>query len=283
LSIACGNSADPYRPFTGLSGINNATNSVSSSYNALQIGITRYFGGLNGSLAYTYGHSIDEGSSGGYGSPEVINSYNLSQSTASSNFDERHILAISLVYDIPIFTKPGLLHSTLGGWQISDLTSFQTGTPFSVVNQVVADNAGTGNAFSTTPNNPVQSYPDIVGNIHGKAAIRHPGGQPGPRLYNSDAFAAPQGLTYGNAGRNVLNLPANTNFDMGLFKNFAVHEDMHFEFRAEAFNIFNHTQWSGINQVADCYGSDACASDGFLTATSAHNARILQLAAKFVF
>ncbi|WP_260736495.1 TonB-dependent receptor [Tunturiibacter lichenicola] len=283
LSIACGNSADLYRPFTGLSGINNATNSVSSSYSALQIGLTRYFGGLNGSVAYTYGHSIDEGSSGGYGSTEVINSYNLRQSTASSNFDERHILAVSLVYDIPLFTKPGLLHSTLGGWQISDLTTFQTGTPFSIINTVTSDNAGTGNSFATSQGNSVQSYPDIVGNIHGPAAIRHPGGQPGPRLYNSDAFAAPQGLTYGNAGRNILNLPAHTNFDMGLFKNFAVHEDTHFEFRAEAFNVFNHTQWSAVNATADCYGPTACAADGFLTATAAHNARILQLAAKFVF
>jgi Carboxypeptidase regulatory-like domain/TonB-dependent Receptor Plug Domain len=278
LSVACGNSADPYRPFNGLSGINNSTNSVNSNYNALQIGLSRYFGGLNGSVAYTFGHSIDEGSAGNYGATEVVNSYNLSQSKASSVFDERHIFELSLVYDIPLFTKPGLLHSTLGGWQISDLTSFQTGTPFSVTNQINADNAGTGNLFTT-----IQSYPDIVGNIHGKAAIRHPGGQPGPRLYNSDAFAAPQGLTYGNAGRNVLNLPAHTNFDMGLFKNFAVHEGMHFEFRTEAFNVFNHTQWSGINSTADCYGASACASDGFLTATSAHNARILQLAGKFVF
>jgi hypothetical protein len=86
LSVACGNSADLYRPYTGLSGI-NASNIVNSSYNALQIGVSRYFGGLNGSLAYTYGHSIDEGSSGGYGSTEVLNSYNLNQSTASSNFD----------------------------------------------------------------------------------------------------------------------------------------------------------------------------------------------------
>ena len=285
LIVACGlfDGAAPYRPYTGLDGINNSTNAVSSNYNALQIGLTRYFGGLNGSVAYTYGHSIDEGSSGGYGSTEVINSYNLSQSTASSNFDERHILAVSVVYDIPLFVKPGLLHSTLGGWQISDLTTYQTGTPFSIINTVTADNAGTGNAFATSQGNSVQSYPDIVGNIHGPVSIRHPGGQPGPRLYNIDAFAAPQGLTYGNAGRNVLNLPAHTNFDMGLFKNFAVHEDMHFEFRAEAFNIFNHTQWSAINATADCYGASACASDGFLTATAAHNARILQLAAKFVF
>jgi hypothetical protein len=285
LIVACGlfDGAAPYRPYIGLSGINNSTNVGTSNYNALQIGLSRYFGGLNGSVAYTYGHSIDDGSSGAYGNTEVINSYNLRQSKASSVFDERHILEVSLVYDIPIFTRPGLLHSVLGGWQISDLTSFQTGTPFSVTNVINTDNAGTGNAFATSQGNQVQSYPDIVGNIHGNAAIRNPAGQPGPRLYNSDAFAAPQGLTYGNAGRNVLNLPNRTNFDMGLFKNFAVREGMHFEFRTEAFNVFNHTQWSAIDSTADCYGASACASDGFLTATAAHNPRILQLAGKFVF
>ena len=210
VSVACGNSADPYRPFLGLDGINNATNVSTSHYDALQIGLSRYAGGLNGSIAYTYGHSIDTGSSGGYGSTEVVNSYNLGQSKASSVFDERHIFEASLVYDVPLFTKTGLLHSVLGGWQISDLTSFQTGTPFSVTNSVNADNAGTGNAFTT-----VQSYPDVVGDIHGKVAQRQIAGQPGPRLYNVDAFAAPRGLTYGNAGRNVLNLPSHTNFDNG--------------------------------------------------------------------
>ena len=75
--------------------------------------------------------------------------------------------------------------------------------------------------------------------------------------------------------RNSLNLPTHTDYDMGLFKNFTVHEDMHFEFRAEAFNIFNHTQWSAINNSA-CYGSAFCSDNAFLTATAAHNARILQ-------
>ena len=83
--------------------------------------------------------------------------------------------------------------------------------------------------------------------------MKHPAGVQGPRLWNSDAFGPPQGLTYGTAGRNILNLPARTNFDMGLFKSFAVHEDMHFEFRAEAFNVFNHTQWSQVNNNS-CYG-----------------------------
>jgi Carboxypeptidase regulatory-like domain/TonB-dependent Receptor Plug Domain len=280
LAIACGNSADPSRPFYGISGITHNSNIGQSTYDALQVGVSRYFGRLNGSLAYTYGHSIDDGSDGLV--TEVVNTYNPQGSLASSNFDERHVLEASLVYDLPFFTQPGLMHSVLGGWQISDLTGFQSGTPFSVINTQSADNAGTGNTVSNNGSGSVQSYADIVGPIHGRVALRHPAGVQGPRLYNSDAFAAPQGLTYGNSGRNVLTLPHRTNFDMGLFKNFAVHEEMHFEFRAEAFNVFNHTQWSGVDNTA-CYGAANCSASTFLTATSAHNARILQLAAKFVF
>jgi hypothetical protein len=167
--------------------------------------------------------------------------------------------------------------------------SFQSGTPFSVVNTQNADNAGTGNTVSNNGQSlvsgftgSVTSYPDIIGPIHGSVAIRHPAGVQGPRLFNSDAFAAPQGLTYGDAGRNVLTLPHRTNFDMGLFKTFPVHEEMHFEFRAEAFNIFNHTQWSAVDNAA-CYGAANCSASTFLTPVSAHNPRILQLAAKFAF
>jgi len=274
LLIACGNDAAPYRPYYGINGIDNINNVGKSQYDALQISLSRYFGHLNGSLAYTYSHAIDDGSDGTF--TEVINGLNPQYSLASSNFDQRHLLEASLVYDLPFFTHPGLLHSVLGGWQISDLTSFQTGNPFSISNTTNTDNAGTGNTVST-----VTSYPDVVGSLHGKISLRHPEGASGPRLYNTDALAVPQGLTYGNAGRNVLNLPARTNFDMGLFKNFAIHESMHFEFRAEAFNIFNHTQWSAVDGSA-CYADD-CATSTALTATAAHNPRILQLAGKFVF
>jgi hypothetical protein len=276
LLIACGNAADPYRPYYGISGIDRIDNVAQSQYNALQVEISRYFGRLNGSFAYTYSHALDDGSDGGF--TEVVNGLDPQASLASSNFDQRHVAELSIVYDLPFFVKPGLLHSLLGGWQISDLTGYQTGTPFSIANTTNTDNAGTGNTISSAG----PSYPDIIGPIHGKPAIRHPSGVQGPRLYNSDAFGPPQGLTYGNAGRNVLNLPARTNFDMGLFKNFAIHEAMHFEFRAEAFNVFNHTQWSGVDTSA-CYGADNCSASTFLTATSAHNARILQLAGKFVF
>ena len=287
LAIACGTSADPSRPLYGISGITNISNIAQSNYNALQVGVTRYFGHLNGSLAYTYGHSIDDGSDGSV--TEIVNTFNLLGSRASSNFDERHVLEFSLVYDLPFFTQPGLLNFLLGGWQFSNLMSFQSGTPFSVVNTQNADNAGTGNTVSNNGQSlvsgftgSVTSYPDVIGPIRGSVAIRHPAGVQGPRLFNSDAFAAPQGLTYGDAGRNVLTLPHRTNFDMGLFKTFPVHEEMHFEFRAEAFNIFNHTQWSAVDNAA-CYGAANCSASTFLTPVSAHNPRILQLAAKFAF
>lgn len=281
IQIACGNSsAVPFRPYIGYNGIDNDSNIGQSQYDALQVGLTRYFGRVSGSVAYTYSHSIDDGSDGAF--DEIVNGYNPQGSLASSGFDERHILEASVVYDLPLFTKPGFLHDTLGGWQVSDLTSFQTGTPFSVINnQSFADNAGTGNTVSSNGSTSVNSYPDIVGKLHGHIAIPHPAGVQGPRLYNSDAYAQPQGLTYGDAGRNILNLPHRTNFDMGLFKSFGIREDMHFDFRAEGFNIFNHTQWSAIDNSA-CYGA-ACATSTFLTPTAAHNARILQLAGKFIF
>jgi hypothetical protein len=287
LAIACGASANPFRPYSGIAGIDNVTNTAQSVYNAVQVSASRYFGGLNGSLAYTYGHSLDDASDGGIGA-EIVNGLNPHSAYATSNFDERHVFEASLVYDLPFFKQPGMLHSLLGGWQISDLTGYQTGTPFSIINQTFADNAGTGNTVSNAGGSiqnggSLQSYPDLVGPLHGPVAVRHPSGVQGPRLWNSDAFGPPQGLTYGNAQRNILTLPARTNFDMGLFKSFAIHEDMHFEFRTEAFNVFNHTQWSQVNNNA-CYSSlGDCSANPFLTVTAAHNPRILQLAGKFVF
>ena len=63
---------------------------------------------------------------------------------------------------------------------------------------------------------------------------------------NPAAFAAPQGLTFGNSPRNIARNPHQINFDMALYKHFAINESTAFEFRAEAFNVFNHTQWGYI-------------------------------------
>jgi hypothetical protein len=196
------------------------------------------------------------------------------------------LLNVSYVYDLPFFQKAGLLHNTLGGWQLSGLVTSQTGTPFSVVNGATyGDNAGLGNGVGTG------SFVDVIGNPHSAPAVTQVLGIQGPLLFNPAAFADPTGLTTGDAGRNSLNNPARTNWDMGLFKRFAIGEARAFEFRAEGFNVFNHTQWSGVNSGATCYagannsaGDPSCiASSTFLHPGGAHNPRILQLGLKFLF
>jgi hypothetical protein len=276
LQTACGNDASPYRPYRGIGTITRLENTSSSSYHALQASLRRNVGGLQINAAYTYSHSTDDASDRwDYG---LVNYYTPSASRASSNFDIRHLFNIGYVYDLPIFTASGLKHTLLGGWQISGITTFLTGTPFSVVNDFAyTDNAGVANGIGTG------SYPDLVFNPN----RRVPSGYAG----NPEAFTAPRGLTYGNAGRNLLRNPNRLNFDMAVFKRFAINERTGFEFRAEAFNVFNHTQWapiageggSGAANGGPSSGTNAFGGSDFLRILSAYNPRILQFGLKFYF
>jgi len=284
LNVACGNvSPNLYRPYQGFGKITLLEDQANSSYNSMQVSARRNVGHLTMSLAYTWSHSIDDSSDRGDGT--FVNSYDLERTRASSNFDQRQLLNVSYVYDLPFFTRPGVVHSLLGGWQLSGLITFETGTPFTVTNGAIGDNAGVGNGVGTG------SYPDIIGNPNATPPVSQVAGS-GPLLYNPAAFANPTGLTFGDAGRNILNNPARTNWDMGLFKHFPIKgEGRALEFRAEGFNVFNHTQWDGINSGASCYagpnnsaGDPSCiATQTFLHPTAAHNPRILQLGMKFIF
>jgi len=286
LSSACGNVADPYRPFIGYSNIALIEPQANSGYNALQISARRTASHAQFTLAYTYSHSIDDSSDRYDGN--FLNSYNMGLTRASSNFDQRHILNIGYVLDAPFFTNTKTFTGkVLGGWHLSGLTTFQTGTPFSIVANNGNDlltGAGVGNGTGTT------AYADIIGNPHSSLPLTNAAGIIGPLLYNPGAFAAPTGLTFGDAGRNILNVPSRWNWDMGLFKNFFVTEKANFEFRAEAFNVFNHTQWNGVNNSISCYGGSnnsagdtSCLDHSFLHPSGAHNPRILQLGMKFIF
>jgi hypothetical protein len=271
LQTACANDANPYRPFYGVATITRLENKASSIYHALQISGRKSVGALSLTAAYTYSHSIDDSSDRYDGS--FVNSYDPSLNRASSNFDQRHMLNIGYVYDLPFFRKPGLTHSLIGGWEWSGIVAFSTGTPLNITNGTTyGDNAGVGNAVGTG------SYPDLVGNP--RSNIPPPSqvtsNSYSGYFYNPAAFAVPTGLTFGNVGRNFLRNPNRTNFDMALFKHFAIKESMAFEFRAEAFNVFNHTELGGA-------ASGGLGSAGFLEINSAHLARVLQLGAKFIF
>jgi hypothetical protein len=285
LNVACGNvSPDLYRPYPGYGSITYREFMANSSYNSLQVSARRYVGRLQLSAAYTWSHSIDDSSDGG--DSNFVNSYNLLATRSSSNFDQRHLFNLSYVYDLPFFTQPGILHTLLGSWQWSGLVTFQTGTPFSVTNGAIGDNAGVGNGVGTG------SYVDVVGDPHSSPSQKNTDGVIGPLLFNPGAFAEPTGLTFGNSGRNILNNPSRTNFDMGLFKRFPIKSEARaFEFRAEAFNVFNHTQWNGVNAGASCYGGannsagdlSCITTQTFLHPSGAHNPRIMQLSLKFLF
>jgi hypothetical protein len=282
FAVACGGDADLYRPYQGYGSITSLEPQANSIYNALQVSAHRHVGRLSLDLAYTWSHSLDDSSDRYDGN--FVNAYDLALTRASSNFDQRQILNVGYVYDLPFFTNAGLAHTLLGGWQISGITAFQTGTPFSVTDGLF--NAGVGNGTG------IGSYLDQIGNPNAVPTLTtSPAGVYGPLLFNPAAFAAPQGLSFGTVGRNSLNNPQRTNFDMGLFKHFAFNEARAVEFRAEGYNVFNHTQWNGVGGGTSCFGgSDFSAGDpgcyannGFLRAGGAHNPRILQLGLKFIF
>ena len=268
--------ADPFRPYVGYGDIASLQTASSSNYNALQVLLRRSVGGLELDVAYTYSHSIDDSSDRYDGS--FTNTYNPAANRASSNFDERHILNASYVWDIPVFRGRGLTHNLLGGWQYSGIMTFNTGSPFSVIYS--SDNAGVGNGEGSS------SYADLVGN---PKATAHPVDQYGRLFYNPSAYATPTALTFGNSGRNSLTNPDFINFNMALFKHFTIKESTALEFRAEAFNIFNHAEWlplagqGGSGASGSGTGTNTLATNNFLYSGGQHEARVLQLALKFLF
>jgi hypothetical protein len=276
---ACGANADPFRPFPGYSNITYLQPAASSTYNALQVAVRRSMGGLELNLAYTYSHSIDDSSDRSDGS--FTNTYDPAANRASSNFDERHVFNAGYVWDLPLFKSPGLAHKVLGGWQYSGISTFSTGSPFSVI--FPTDNAGVANGVGSA------SYADLVGDPSA-GVVQNPASASSGRLfYNPAAYTAPQGLTFGDSGRNSLRNPDFINFDMALFKHFNIKESAAVEFRAEAFNVFNHTEWlpiaggAGSGAGSDGSGNNTQGNTSFLYSGGVHQARVLQLALKLLF
>ena len=311
----------PGRPYPGLGKVYSLQNVANSTYNGFQSTLRRTRGPLTLGLSYSYSHSIDDSSD--RSDPILVNSYDLRENRASSSFDQRHLLSVSYVYQIPSDlyrrfvdwsdgTNPGdrppqdlsaVMKQLLVGWEISGVTVFQSGVPFTVINSAgntgisVTDNAGVSSGLGVAA-----SYPDVV------KGLPSPGGNSqsfGPLLGNPSQFVAPRGLTFGDAGRNFLNNPSRLNFDVALAKHFKITEWGNLEFRAEAFNVFNHTQFnvydpnnpgSTGNNVISCYGGpeysagfrgsggqDCVTGASFLHPVDAHRPRTMQLALKFSF
>jgi hypothetical protein len=266
------NSLRTYAP--GFGRVLALQNIADSQYDAFQTTLRRTKGPLTLGVSYTYSHSLDDSSDRSDSS--FVNSADIRTSWASSSFDQRHLLSVNYVYDLSDWSgrmeraltyrhsenepesadaptaQSGSrwLHALFDSWQFSGITVFQSGTPFSVINGgsaagiSVLDNAGVANGAGAG------SFPDVIGNPKSglpTGVLRFNPQSIGPLLYNPGAFSAPRGLTFGDAGRNFMNNPHRLNFDMSLFKHFKITEGSVLEFRAEAFNIFNHTQFRLFN------------------------------------
>jgi len=274
LAVACGDDPDLFRTnFYGLGSIQRVEPVANSNYNALQFSLRKTSGYLTLDVAYTYSHSFDNSSDNV--DSNFVDSTNLHKNYASSNYDQRHILTMSWIYELPFHGK-GWSHTFLGGWQYSGILSSESGTPISVADGVYGDNAGIADGI-----NAVGSYADRVGNPFATPAsncfVTDSLGNPikGRPLFNCNAYQQPQGLTFGNSGRNSLNQPYRTNIDMAIYKVFKPTEKVDAQFRAEAFNIFNHTQWWGENSYVG--------STNFTYPNYAHMPRVLQFALRLTF
>lgn len=151
-----------------------------------------------------------------------------------SNFDARHRLAISYIYEIPTGSGQRLLGGASGfanflvsGWQLSGITTLQSGAPFTVFTSQDISNTGSSN-----------DRPNLIGNPELSGGQRSV-----DRWFNTAAFQVAERGTFGNLGRNTLSSPGIHNWDVSITKNTKISEGKNVQFRTEVFNIANHPQF----------------------------------------
>lgn len=207
---------------------------TSTNYNSLQTKFDRKFsGGFLLTTAYTYSKAIDYSNDNG-GLTYYINP---ARSRARSDFDRRHMLNQSYLYELPFgkgkkFLSSGPAAYILGGWQVNGILTLMTGAPFTVTAP-----GSTLNAPGTTQNANYLTSGQLVKSrqisLNGEGS-----------WFDINSFGAPAQNTIGNIGRNAFTGPGFANLDFSLFRRFKIKERFTAEFRAESFNISNTPQYA---------------------------------------
>ncbi|MGA6957554.1 MAG: hypothetical protein WBY73_20760, partial [Candidatus Acidiferrales bacterium] len=167
----------------------------------------------------------------------------------------------------------GIANQIVGNWQVTGIISAQTGNWFTPTDDLVnISNSDCGGGVFNC------ARPNVVGNPNGPPCVAG-------TLFNTCAFVANTALgTFGDAGRNIIRGPGLQNWDLSFIKRFPIREQMHFEFRAELFNIWNHPNLSFADPTTtnENFSTERGASQfGFPTASLAP--RLVQFALKFYF
>ena len=254
------------RPYRGYGTINLQDTGDSSNYNSLQATLNqRYRNGLNFGLAYTFSRTLDTSS----GTFQDI--FNPRADYGLSGIHRAHILNVNWVYEIPFFTKARnqLARLTLGGWQASGISIYQSGAPNSVT--VPTDVAGIGSASSRADGVGIPSLDR--------------GQRPLSRWFNTEAFLPDTRMVagqFGNSGRNILIGPSYTQHDVALMKNFTVTERVGMQFRAESFNVLNNPAFTSINTTVR-FDNQGRPSQNYGAVTASGPGRIISFGLKVLF
>jgi len=269
-TLANGTTVNGTRPTFGINFGSNPymITAVSSSFNSLQASLKHAQKYANFLVAYTYEKSIDNGST----SFDATNPFNPRASRALSVFDVPQDLTVSYTVQLPFDKLTGGAAKRLtGGWALSGIAIFAKGEPVQISEP--SDDLSLSGTFADTIDEP--SYANNGSPLFVNRNPRNQGGQP---YFDPNYFVAEPLGQVGNVMRRFFIGPGINNFDMALLKDTQITESTQLQFRAEAFNIFNHAQFNNPSGNFDNSGAG-----GFGYVTSARDPRIMQLALKLLF
>ncbi|MBI3207470.1 MAG: carboxypeptidase regulatory-like domain-containing protein [Candidatus Solibacter usitatus] len=259
------------RPIGGYNAIDYRENAGSSNYHSLQATAQRRFTRkLEFGLAYTWSKALDfnDGEFGGINTAAPFRAWNY----GLAGFDRTHILKLNWLWDVPKYNwsfKP--MRYVTNDWQISGILTFQSGAPVGVgYSQVTpVDLSGTP---SVAPRILVVSDP-----------VLPKGDRTFTRNFVTEAFRLPALGTLGTMSKNLIRGPGINNWDIAVFKNFPVKERFRFQFRAEMYNAFNHTQFSTFDATARFDASGNQINGQFGQFTAARSPRLIQMSLRLGF
>jgi hypothetical protein len=273
------------RPFNSTyccSDISMAFNEGRSNYNSFQAKLEkRYSDGLYFINAFTWSHTMDDAS--GHleeddGDTEYVNLYDMAADRGRSSLDQPINDTFAITYDLPYglgrtfgSNAPYMLQLLAGGWQTSIISSYTSGLPVNLTYEPTTTQEVDASLLSSYYRANVSGNPVLPASAQLKASTY--------RLYlNSATVTAPtaNNQPFGNASRNSARAPGYDDLDLGIHKRFPLwSESSAIEFRAEAFNIFNHVNY----QAPDGIATDST----FGEITTTYPAREMQGALKLYF
>jgi hypothetical protein len=255
----------PTPGLNGYGGYQIFANDAYSHYHSLQATLSRRWSAGYLQAAYTWSKSTDATSTGNPAFNTAFNNEStLDNSRGLSDFDRPHRLVVSYVYDLPFLKNAkGVTHAVLGGWQISGVTTIQSGLPFSIFDTASGTAFILNGSTSTLTADLAPGATIASGNTHGDIHSRI-NGYLNPTAFarvgvlqanqalcdpnQSDPTIVPNSnycvIGFGNLGRNIYRGPHQQNWDFSLIKNFRLTERQSLRFTSDFFNIWNHANFA---------------------------------------